>query len=75
MSNVKVQFLTTCMHNRIVHIAGEVIELDLNSAEDLLKLNLVKFINSDVLEKNKKLTNHNKLRQARRKSNENNYLK
>ncbi|HCA5022640.1 TPA: hypothetical protein OT648_001658 [Acinetobacter baumannii] len=67
MSKVKVQFLTTCMHNRIVYINNEIIELEEKDADDLLKLNLVKAIDLDVLEKSNKLTNQNKPRQTRKK--------
>lgn len=75
MSKVKVQFLTTCMHNRIVYIDNEVVEFEKKDADELLKLNLVKAIGSDILEKSKKLTNQNKLRGTRRKSNLENNLK
>lgn len=68
MSNVKVQFLTTCMHNRIVYIDNEVIEVEEKDADELLKLNLVKVIDSGVSEKSNKLTNQSKLRRIQRKS-------
>lgn len=74
MSKVKVQFLTTCMHNRIVYINNEIIELEEKDADDLLKLNLVKAIDLDVLEKSNKLTNQNKPRRTRKKTQLNNSL-
>lgn len=74
MSKVKVQFLTTCMHNRIVYINNEIIELEEKDADDLLKLNLVKVIDLDVLEKSNKLTNQNKPRRTRKKTHLNNSL-
>lgn len=74
MSKVKVQFLTTCMHNRIVYINNEIIELEEKDADDLLKLNLVKAIDLDVLEKSNELTNQNKPRRTRKKTHLNNSL-
>ncbi|OUT25605.1 hypothetical protein C7G95_06620 [Acinetobacter nosocomialis] len=75
MSNVKVQFLTTCMHNRIVYIDNEVIEIKKKDADELLKLNLVKVVDSGILEKSNKLTNQSKLRRIIRKSHLQNSLK
>lgn len=75
MLKIKVQFLTTCMHNRIVYIANEIIEIEKRDADDLLKLNLVKVINSDVLRKSNKLTNQDKPRRTRSKSHQNNIFK
>ncbi|MFH3939105.1 hypothetical protein ACJBLD_10830 [Acinetobacter nosocomialis] len=75
MSKVKVQFLTTCMHNRIVYIDNEVIEVEEKDADELLKLNLVKVIDSGVSEKSNKLTNQSKLRRIIRKSHLQNSLK
>ncbi len=75
MSNVKVQFLTTCMHNRIVYIDNEVVEIEKKDADELLKLNLVKVIDSGILEKSNKLTNQSKLRRIIRKSHLQNSLK
>jgi hypothetical protein len=63
------------MHNRIVYIANEIIELEKGDADDLLKLNLVKVINSDVLRKSNKLTNQDKPRRTRSKSHQNNIFK
>ncbi|MDS7966559.1 hypothetical protein I8T81_05900 [Acinetobacter seifertii] len=75
MSNVKVQFLTTCMHNRIVYIDNEVIEVEEKDADELLKLNLVKVIDSGVSEKSNKLTNQSRSRSIQRKSHLQNSLK
>lgn len=75
MSNVKVQFLTTCMHNRIVYIDNEVIEVEEKDADELLKLNLVKVIDSGVSEKSNKLTNQSRSRSMQRKSHLQNSLK
>lgn len=75
MSNVKVQFLTTCMHNRIVYIDNEVIEVEGKDADELLKLNLVKVIDSGVSEKSNKLTNQSRSRSMQRKSHLQNSLK
>lgn len=75
MSNVKVQFLTTCMHNRIVYIDNEVIEVEEKDADELLKLNLVKVIDSGVSEKSNKLTNQTRSRSIQRKSYLQNSLK
>jgi hypothetical protein len=63
------------MHNRIVYIANEIIEIEKRDADDLLKLNLVKVINSDVLRKSNKLTNQDKPRRTRSKSHQNNIFK
>lgn len=75
MSKVKVQFLTTCMHNRIVYIDNEVIEVEEKDADELLKLNLVKVIDSGVSEKSNKLTNQSRSRSIQRKSHLQNSLK
>jgi len=75
MSKVKVQFLTTCMHNRIVYIDNEMIEVEEKDADELLKLNLVKVIDSGVSEKSNKLTNQSRSRSIQRKSHLQNSLK
>jgi len=63
------------MHNRIVYIANEIVDLEKGDADDLLKLNLVKVISSDVLRKSNKLTNQDKPRRTRSKSHQNNIFK
>lgn len=75
MSKVKVQFLTTCMHNRIVYIDNEKAEVEEKDADELLKLNLVKVIDSGVSEKSNKLTNQSRSRSIQRKSHLQNSLK
>ncbi|MEI2596285.1 hypothetical protein [Acinetobacter pittii] len=47
MSKVKVKLLKTFMHDRQVRVTGEVIEVSPTKAEELSRLNLVKFIEKD----------------------------
>ncbi|HFG4486346.1 hypothetical protein [Acinetobacter baumannii] len=47
MSNVKVKLLKTFMHDRQVHVIGEIIEVSPSTSQELARLNLVKIIDKD----------------------------
>ena len=47
MSKVKVKLLKTFMHDRQVHVIGEVIEVSPSTSQELARLNLVKIIEKD----------------------------
>ena len=47
MSKVKVKLLKTFMHDRQVHVIGEIIEVSPSTSQELARLNLVKIIDKD----------------------------